>query len=42
VHLLVGITQARVGTVPRLLALAGVNRDALAERARRIVADDLT
>jgi ATP-dependent Clp protease ATP-binding subunit ClpA len=42
VHLLVGVMQARVGTVPRLLALAGVNRDALVERARRIVADDLT
>jgi ATP-dependent Clp protease ATP-binding subunit ClpA len=37
-HLLVGILQAEVGTVPRALALAGVDRAALAERARETVA----
>lgn len=33
-HLLVGIVQAPVGTVPRALALAGVDRAALLERVR--------
>lgn len=34
VHVLLGVLQAEVGTVPRALALAGVDRAALAERAR--------
>ncbi|MFG1703611.1 Clp protease N-terminal domain-containing protein [Nonomuraea sp. M3C6] len=33
-HLLIGILEAQVGTVPRALALAGVDRAALAERLR--------
>jgi ATP-dependent Clp protease ATP-binding subunit ClpA len=33
-HLLLGIVQAPVGTVPRALALAGVDRAALIERIR--------
>lgn len=32
-HLLIGILQAEVGTVPRALALAGIDRAGLAERA---------
>jgi ATP-dependent Clp protease ATP-binding subunit ClpA len=38
VNLLVGILQAEVGTVPRALALAGIDRAGLAERARRALA----
>lgn len=34
-HLLFGILQAQVGTVPRALALAGVDRAGLAERTRQ-------
>ena len=37
-HLLLGIVQAEVGTVPRALALAGVDPAGLAERIRRSVA----
>lgn len=33
-HLLFGVLQAEVGTVPRALALAGVDRAALIERVR--------
>jgi ATP-dependent Clp protease ATP-binding subunit ClpA len=33
VHLLVGVLGARVGTVPRALAFAGVDREELARRA---------
>jgi D-alanyl-D-alanine carboxypeptidase len=39
-HLLIGIVQAPVGTVPRTLALAGVDRAALAERIRGSLADE--
>ena len=38
-HLLLGILRAEFGTVPRALALAGVDRTGLAERARRALAD---
>jgi ATP-dependent Clp protease ATP-binding subunit ClpA len=34
-HLLAGILLAQVGTVPRALELVGIDRAALAERARR-------
>jgi D-alanyl-D-alanine carboxypeptidase len=34
-HLLLGIMQAAVGTVPRALALAGIDRAALVERIRQ-------
>ena len=34
-HLLIGILQAQFGIVPRALTLAGVDRLALADRARR-------
>ncbi|MFE6866636.1 Clp protease N-terminal domain-containing protein [Kitasatospora sp. NPDC057692] len=34
-HLLLGILEARIGTVPRALALAGVDRAELADRAGR-------
>ncbi|MBO3752899.1 hypothetical protein J5X84_43200 [Streptosporangiaceae bacterium NEAU-GS5] len=34
-HLLLGILRAEVGTVPRALALAGIDRAALAERVRQ-------
>lgn len=37
-HLLLGIIQAPVGTVPRALALAGVDRDVLIERIRQSIA----
>jgi ATP-dependent Clp protease ATP-binding subunit ClpA len=37
-HLLLGILQAEVGTVPRALALAGVDRTELAERTRQALA----
>jgi ATP-dependent Clp protease ATP-binding subunit ClpA len=38
-HLLLGITQATVGTVPRALALAGIDRAALEQRIRLGLAD---
>jgi ATP-dependent Clp protease ATP-binding subunit ClpA len=38
VNLLIGILQAEVGTVPRALALAGIERAGLAERARQALA----
>ena len=38
VHLLIGIAQAEVGTVPRALALAGVDRADLIARARAALA----
>jgi ATP-dependent Clp protease ATP-binding subunit ClpA len=34
-HLLLGVLAAQAGTVPRALALAGVNQDDLAARARQ-------
>ena len=34
-HVLLGILQADIGTVPRALALAGVDRSALIARVRR-------
>jgi D-alanyl-D-alanine carboxypeptidase len=34
-HLLLGVLDAKVGTVPRALALAGVDRAELARRAAR-------
>ena len=34
IELLVGILQAELGTVPRVLAIAGIDRDALIARAR--------
>ncbi len=37
-HLLLGILRAQVGTVPRALALAGVDREELVDRAREVVA----
>jgi D-alanyl-D-alanine carboxypeptidase len=37
-HLLLGILQAEIGTVPRALALAGVDRTALAVRVRQALA----
>ena len=37
-HLLLGILQAQVGTVPRALALAGVDRAGLAEHVREALA----
>jgi D-alanyl-D-alanine carboxypeptidase len=39
VHLLVGILQAQVGTVPRALALAGIDRAALAASANQSIVD---
>ena len=39
-HLLMGIVQAQVGTVPRALALAGVDRATLVERTRRAIAGE--
>jgi ATP-dependent Clp protease ATP-binding subunit ClpA len=39
-HLLVGILGAQAGTVPRALALAGVRRADLADRARQALDDD--
>jgi D-alanyl-D-alanine carboxypeptidase len=38
-HLLLGIMQATVGTVPRALALADIDRDALVQRIRQSLAD---
>jgi len=35
---LLGILRADVGTVPRALALAGIDRAGLAERTRRALA----
>jgi D-alanyl-D-alanine carboxypeptidase len=37
-HLLIGILRAEAGTVPRALALAGIDRAELAEHARRALA----
>jgi len=37
-HVLLGILRADVGTVPRALALAGIDRAGLAERTRRALA----
>ncbi|MFF9508466.1 Clp protease N-terminal domain-containing protein [Streptomyces sp. NPDC014724] len=34
-HLLLGILQARIGTVPRALALAGIDQAELADRVRQ-------
>jgi ATP-dependent Clp protease ATP-binding subunit ClpA len=39
-HLLLGILRAEVGTVPRALALAAVDRAVLAERARQALAGE--
>lgn len=39
-HLLIGILRAPVGTVPRALALAGVDRATLVERTRRAIASE--
>ena len=38
-HLLLGILQAQVGTVPRVLALAGIDRAVLMERVRHTLTD---
>jgi D-alanyl-D-alanine carboxypeptidase len=38
-HLLLGVLGARIGTVPRALALAGVDQDALASRAEAALAE---
>jgi ATP-dependent Clp protease ATP-binding subunit ClpA len=39
VHLLIGILAARMGTVPRALALAGIDQASLAQEAQRVLAD---
>lgn len=39
-HLLLGILSAQVGTVPRALALVGVDRDALASGVRQTLTAD--
>ncbi|UBU14769.1 Clp protease N-terminal domain-containing protein [Nonomuraea gerenzanensis] len=39
-HLLLGLLEAEVGTVPRALALAGVDREELAGRAREAAAQE--
>jgi len=39
-HVLLGILQAEVGTVPRALALAGVDRDELMGRVRQAISQD--
>jgi ATP-dependent Clp protease ATP-binding subunit ClpA len=39
-HLLLGILEARAGTVPRALALAGVDRADLAARVRQALANN--
>ncbi|GAA0404746.1 hypothetical protein Acor_23680 [Acrocarpospora corrugata] len=39
-HVLLGILQAQFGTVPRALALAGVDRDGLAAAVRQELADE--
>ncbi|GAA2810174.1 hypothetical protein GCM10020219_097610 [Nonomuraea dietziae] len=41
-HVLLGILQAEVGTVPRALALAGVDRTDLLTRVQNAIADDGT
>ncbi len=41
-HLLLGVLAAEVGTVPRALALAGVDRDALRTRVRQALTTDDT
>ena len=38
-HLLLGVLRARIGTVPRALALAGVDQDGLASRAEAALAE---
>lgn len=38
-HLLLGLLSAQVGTVPRALALAGIDREAAMERVSRALAD---
>jgi ATP-dependent Clp protease ATP-binding subunit ClpA len=38
-HLLLGILRAQVGTVPRALALAGIDRDALLVRVQQMLAE---
>src|SRR2546421_10881712 len=38
-HLLLGVLCARIGTVPRALALAGVDQDGLASRAEAALAE---
>ncbi|GAA2214669.1 hypothetical protein GCM10009850_101340 [Nonomuraea monospora] len=40
VHLLLGLLEAEVGTVPRALGLAGVDRADLTRRAREAAADE--
>jgi ATP-dependent Clp protease ATP-binding subunit ClpA len=37
-HVLLGILQAQIGTVPRALALAGIDRTGLAERVQQALA----
>lgn len=39
-HLLLGILQAEVGTVPRALALSGIDRDDLLQRVRQTLSVD--
>ncbi|MEU8192389.1 Clp protease N-terminal domain-containing protein [Microbispora amethystogenes] len=41
-HLLLGILSARVGTVPRALALAGADQDDLTARVRRALTEEYT
>ncbi|MEU4331524.1 Clp protease N-terminal domain-containing protein [Nonomuraea dietziae] len=41
-HVLLGILQAEVGTVPRAMALAGVDRTDLLTRVQNAIADDGT
>ncbi|MDH6709032.1 hypothetical protein P3T27_005778 [Kitasatospora sp. MAA19] len=36
-HVLLGIRQAQVGTVPRALALAGIDQAELADRVRQML-----
>jgi D-alanyl-D-alanine carboxypeptidase len=39
-HLLLGILQAQVGTVPRALALAGVDQAELVDRVRQALSNE--
>ena len=39
-HLLLGILEARAGTVPRALALAGIDQDDLVARVRQALSDE--
>lgn len=41
-HVLLGILSAEVGTVPRALALAGVDRDDLSDRIRQALTNERT